>query len=74
MEAKHAIWFRDPHLLIRNILANADFNGEIDISPFQEYDANDNHRYQIFMSGNWAWKQAVRVYFRLSPKIIYIHC
>lgn len=74
MEAKHEVWFRDPRLLVRNILANADFNGEIDISPFQEYDADDNHRYQNFMSGNWAWKQAIRVYFRLSPKIIYIHC
>jgi len=74
MEAEHEVWFRDPRLLIHNILANADFNGEIDISPFQEYDADDNHRYQNFMSGNWAWKQAVRVYFCLSSKIIYIHC
>jgi hypothetical protein len=54
MEAKHKVWFRDPRLLIHNILTNADFNSEIDISPFQEYDVDDNHQYQNFMSGNWA--------------------
>ena len=43
MEAEHEVWFRDPRLLVHNILANAEFNGEIDISPFQEYDADDNH-------------------------------
>jgi hypothetical protein len=63
MEAKHEVWFRDPRLLVHNLLANADFAGEIDTSPFQEYDANNNHRYQNFMSGNWAWKQAVRFHF-----------
>jgi hypothetical protein len=48
---------------------NADFNGEIDISPFQEYDADNNHRYQNFMSGNWVWKQAVRFHFYLFSDI-----
>ena len=63
MEAKHEVWFRDLRLLVHNLLANADFAGEIDTSPFQEYDAENNHRYQDFMSGNWAWKQAVRFHF-----------
>ncbi|KAF7965884.1 hypothetical protein HWV62_41018 [Athelia sp. TMB] len=58
MEDEHEVWFRDPRQLIRNLLSNTDFHGEFDYTPFQEYDENGNHRYQDFMSGNWAWRQA----------------
>jgi hypothetical protein len=69
MKTKHEVWFRNPRLLVHNLLMNADFDGEIDISPFQEYDADNNHRYQNFMSGNWAWKQAVHFHFYLFSNI-----
>ncbi len=72
METKHEVWFRDPRILVHNLLANADFDHKIDISPFQEYDANDNHRYQNFMSGNWAWKQAVRFYYLFIFEKLYV--
>src|SRR5882672_5355941 len=72
METKHEVWFRDPCILVHNLLANADFDHKIDISPFQEYDANDNHRYQNFMSGNWAWKQAVRFYYLFIFEKLYV--
>lgn len=57
---EHEVWFRDPRQLLRNLLANTDFDGEFDYAPFQEYDEKGKHRYQDFMSGNWAWRQAVR--------------
>lgn len=60
MDDEHIVWFRDPCDLLRNLLSNTDFDGEFDYMPFQEYDDNGNHRYQDFMSGNWAWRQAVR--------------
>lgn len=60
MDDEHAVWFRDPRELIQNLLSNTDFHGEFDYMPFQEYDDIGNHRYQDFMSGNWAWRQAVR--------------
>lgn len=60
MSGEHDVWFRDPHSLIRNLLSNPDFNNEFDYSPFQEHDSDGNHRFQDFMSGNWAWQQAVR--------------
>jgi hypothetical protein len=59
MRAEHDVWFRDPRKLVENLLANPDFNNEFDYSPVQEYDAEGNHRFQNFMSGDWAWKHAV---------------
>jgi hypothetical protein len=59
MDAEYEVWFRDPHSVIRNMIANPDFHGEIDYAPFQEYDTNHSRRYQHFMSGEWAWDQAV---------------
>lgn len=58
MTADHTVWFRDPRTLVHNILANPDFEGEIDYAPFQEHEGT-NHRYEDLMSGNWAWMQAV---------------
>jgi Plavaka transposase len=59
MKSKHTVWFRDPRLLVRNILSNPNFQDAFDTSPYQEYDAKNNHRYHDFMSGNWAWRHAV---------------
>ena len=53
------IWFRNPHLLIQELIANPKFNGQFDFTPFQEYSTNGQHRFENFMSGDWAWKQAV---------------
>ncbi|KAG1847045.1 hypothetical protein F4604DRAFT_1884073 [Suillus subluteus] len=51
--------FRDPRLLVQNILSNPDFKDEFDYAPLQEYDtSNGVHRFQDFMSGDWCWKQA----------------
>ena len=63
MTSEYDVWFRDPRFVIRNLLSNPDFDGKFDYAPYQEYDASGNHRFQDFMSGNWAWKQAVRVLF-----------
>lgn len=59
MEADYDVWFRDPRKLIHNMISNPDFNGEFDYAPFQEHDNDGSRRYQDFMSGNWAWRQAV---------------
>jgi Plavaka transposase len=61
MGEKYEVWFRNPKTLVHNMLSNPDFEGEIDYAPVQEYDSNGVHRFQNFMSGNWAWKQAVNV-------------
>lgn len=61
MDAEYEVWFRDPHEVIRNMLANPDFNGEFDYGPVKEYYANGKRRFKNLMSGTWAWEQAVRL-------------
>lgn len=72
MNSSYDIWFRDPLTLVQNMLSNPDFNNEFDYAPFQEHDFNGNHRFQDFMSGNWAWKQAVRLAF-VCRHFSYLH-
>lgn len=60
MDAEYDVWFRNPRNLVHNIISNPDFNNAFDYAPYQEHDGNRNRRYHNFMSGNWAWRQAVR--------------
>jgi hypothetical protein len=59
MEAEYDVWFRDPQALVQNLLSNPDFKSDFNYVPFQEYTADGAHRFRDFMSGNWAWHQAV---------------
>ena len=59
MDASFEVWYRNPRTLVQNMLSNPDFDNEFDYAPLQEHDLDGNHRFQNFMSGNWAWKQAV---------------
>jgi hypothetical protein len=70
MTAEFDVWFRDPRSLVHNLLSNPDFNQEFDYSPIQEYDLHGNHRFQDFMSGDWAWKQAVGGSFKFYLSLI----
>jgi Plavaka transposase len=60
MESHYEVFYRDPRLVVYSLLANPDFDGEFDYSPYQEFE-NEERRWSNFMSGNWAWKQAVRL-------------
>lgn len=62
MDVEHEVWFRDPLKVVHNMLANPDFNGEIDWAPFREVieeDGERTYRFKDLMSGVWAWEQAV---------------
>lgn len=71
MTKDYDVWFRDPRALVHKILSNPDFEDEIDYAPVQEYSSDGVHRFQDFMSGNWAWKQAVSILlvFLFSPQV-----
>jgi Plavaka transposase len=58
MTSDYEVFFRDPKQVIHNMLANPDFDGEFDYSPYQEFE-DEKRRWTNFMSGNWAWKQAI---------------
>lgn len=58
-QAEYKVYFRDPRLVLHNQLANADFKDESDWAPKQVFDTGGKREYCDFMSGNWAWGQAV---------------
>jgi len=63
MMKKWDIWFRDPCELLRNQLANRDFDGETDYAPRQVFNASDKRVYSDFMTGSWVWDEAVCIDF-----------
>jgi hypothetical protein len=67
MEETYDIWYRDPHALVCDMLANPEFDGGFDYTPYKEFkaskdrdiDPDSDRRFYNFMSGTWAWNQAV---------------
>ncbi|KAK7684223.1 hypothetical protein QCA50_012547 [Cerrena zonata] len=57
MTMKHEVWFRDPKVILKNLLENPDFKDEFDVAPYRQYTTSGSRRYQHFMSGDWAWNQ-----------------
>ncbi|KAG1730973.1 uncharacterized protein EDB91DRAFT_1059053, partial [Suillus paluster] len=59
MDDEFEVWYRDPHAMAHNIIANPHYKDKIDYVPFREYDAlDDTCQWKDFMSGDWAWQQA----------------
>ncbi|EIW74521.1 hypothetical protein CONPUDRAFT_66962 [Coniophora puteana RWD-64-598 SS2] len=58
MTASYEVWFRDPHTVVKNILANPDFGKEMDYSPYREFDKDGVRQWEHLFSGDWAWQQA----------------
>ncbi|KIK11762.1 hypothetical protein PISMIDRAFT_122128, partial [Pisolithus microcarpus 441] len=44
MHDEYDIWFRDPHKVVQNMLANPEFSKEMDYRPFCEYDTKCSTR------------------------------
>jgi Plavaka transposase len=66
MNTEYDVWFRDPRTLVHDLLSNPDFKAGFDYAPFQEHTSDGVHRFQDFMSANWAWKQAVSRCYNIS--------
>lgn len=64
MNADFEVWYRDPQGLVRDILANRSFADEFDYAPYHEYD-HGRHCFGDFMSGDWAWRQAVSIFHQI---------
>jgi hypothetical protein len=60
MDSTFDVWYRDPHQVVQNMLANPDFAHEMDFQPYREFSTvGEERHYRDFMSANWAWDQAV---------------
>ena len=56
------VWFCDPKELLKAQLGNPDFANEMDFAPKEVINRKTGARcYKDFMSGQWAWRQAVCV-------------
>ena len=49
---EYEIWYRDPEVVVRNMLANSDFDQEIDYAPCVELNVNGT-RLRVFVR-SWA--------------------
>ena len=74
MEVEYDVWFWDTRTLVHNLLSNPDFKSDFDYAPFQEHTTDGVHRFQDFMSGNWAWKQAVCLCYGRFNLILILVC
>ncbi|KZT20824.1 hypothetical protein NEOLEDRAFT_1074755, partial [Neolentinus lepideus HHB14362 ss-1] len=61
MSAGYEVWYRDPLKISHWMLANPDYNGEIDYCAKQEFTPDGQRRLKDFMSGDWAWSQSSKI-------------
>lgn len=58
---EYEVWYRDPDVVIRNMLDNPDFNGQFDYAPYIHTNKSGERSWSDFMSGNFSWRHAVSV-------------
>jgi len=59
MTVEYEILYRNPRDVIKNMIADMTFKHAFDYAPYQEFDEDGDRRYENFMSGDWAFHQAV---------------
>jgi hypothetical protein len=69
-QQEYEIWFRDPAVVVQNILANPDFDNEFDPAPYVEIDRDGQRRWADFMSANYVWRQCVSLIIQSSPSVL----
>jgi hypothetical protein len=55
----YEIWYRDPEIVVSNMLGNPDFDGQFDMCLYIDLDADGNRRWSNVMSANLAWRRCV---------------
>ena len=59
MKEEYKVHYRDARDVVLSIVSNPEFADAIDFGPFQERDEDGQRQLGDFMSGDWAWRQAV---------------
>ena len=65
----YQVWYRDPDVVAANMLDNPDFDGEFDYAPHVELDKSGQRRWNEPMSGNFAWRHAVRFIIQIEDRL-----
>ncbi len=71
MRTSYQIWYRNPNVVVANMLANVDFAGQFDWRPYVETNAAGARRWNNVLSANLAWRHCVSVH--LSFAIVHSH-
>lgn len=62
------VFYRDPDLVLKQMLENPDFDGQIDYAAYVSLDKTGKRCWSDFMSGNFAYRRSVRPFvFSESP-------
>ncbi|KAG0696193.1 hypothetical protein DFH29DRAFT_984705 [Suillus ampliporus] len=61
-QAEYQVWYRDPEAVIQAMLANPDFDGQFDYTPYVHYDPSGKRRWKDFMTGNYAWHKSDTIF------------
>ncbi len=56
MRQTFEVWFRDIDKMADLMIANPDFKGEFDFTPYREFNKLGELRFCDFFSGNWSWE------------------
>ena len=56
---EYQVWYRNPDVVIRNLLDNPDFDGQFDYQPYVDIDKDGKRCWNNVMSGNFAWHHSV---------------
>ena len=60
---EYYVHYRDPLAVVKEMLANTTFDGQMDYAPYLEYSSRGHRSFCDFMSGNWAYNLAVSTLF-----------
>jgi len=53
------VWYRNPHVVLTQMLENPDFDGQIDYAAYVGLDKSGKRYWNEFMSGNFAYRRSV---------------
>lgn len=72
MDDTYEIWFRNPQIVLDNMLNNPDFAEEFDYAAYKQANGRGRRAYKDFFSGDWVWRQSVRqaLHNSASPQLI----
>jgi hypothetical protein len=64
MDTTYEICYCNSHAVIHEMLTNPEFKDHMDYKPYHKYNhKTEKWEWQDFMSGDWAWLQAMHFYF-----------
>jgi Plavaka transposase len=58
-QRSYDIYYRDPDVIVTNLLDNPNFVGQFDTTPYVHLDAHGHRRWSDFMSANFSYRRCV---------------